>query len=117
MGGAISFLYAATYPDEVDLVISLDIVSPNVRDITKTVSVTGDNIDKFLKYEKLTFDNVPCYEYNEMIDIVLQAYNGSITRESAEILMKRGMKPALIPGKHYFSRDPRLKVNFVFFFN
>lgn len=110
MGGAISFLYAASYPDEVEFVISLDIVSPNVKDITQVVAITGDHIDKFLKYEKLTMDNVPCYEYSEMIDIVEEAYKGSITRESAEILMKRGMQPALIPGKHYFSRDPRLKV-------
>ncbi|XP_008217086.1 probable serine hydrolase isoform X1 [Nasonia vitripennis] len=111
LGGAISFLYAAAYPDEVQFVISLDIVSPSVRDITKTASITGDHIDKFLKYENLTLDNVPCYQYSEMLDIVEKAYGGSITRESAEILMKRGMQPALIPGKHYFSRDPRLKVS------
>lgn len=110
LGGAISFLYAASYPEEVEFVISLDIVSPNVRDITKTVSITGDSIDKFLKYESLTLDSVPCYEYSDMIDIVEKAHGGSITRESAEILMKRGMQPALVPGKHYFSRDPRLKV-------
>ena len=110
LGGAISFLYAASYPDEVELVISLDIVSPSVKDITKTVSITGPHIDKFLKFESLTLDNIPCYDYQHMIDIVFDAYNGSITRESAEILMKRGMQPALNPGKHYFSRDPRLKV-------
>ena len=114
LGGAISFLYAASYPNEVDFVISLDIVSPSVRDITQTVNITGDHIDKFLKYENLTLDSVPCYEYSQMIDIVEQAYNGSITRESAEILMKRGMQPSLIPGKHYFSRDPRLKVCIIF---
>lgn len=103
-------MYAASYPDEVDFVISLDIVSPSVRDVNKTAPITGSHIDKFLSYESLTLDNVPCYEYQEMIDIVFHAYKGGITRESAEILMKRGMQPALIPGKHYFSRDPRLKV-------
>ncbi|XP_058808679.1 probable serine hydrolase isoform X2 [Phymastichus coffea] len=111
LGGAISFLYAASYPNEVEFVISLDIVSPSVRDITKTATVTGDHIDKFLKFEKLTLDSVPCYEYSEMIKIVEDAYKGGITKESAEILMKRGMQPALNPGKHYFSRDPRLKVS------
>ncbi|XP_014237062.1 probable serine hydrolase isoform X2 [Trichogramma pretiosum] len=111
LGGAISFLYAASYPQEVEFVISLDIVSPSVKDVTKTVTITGDHIDKFLKFENLTLDSVPCYEYHEMIAIVEDAYKGSITKESAEILMKRGMQPALIPGKHYFSRDPRLKVS------
>jgi len=110
LGGAISFLYAASYPDEVDSLISLDIASPSVRDITKTVTITGDYIDKFLKYEALTLENVPCYDYNDMIDIVEKAYEGGITREGAEILMKRGMQPSYTKGKYYFSRDPRLKV-------
>lgn len=111
LGGAISFLYAASYPDEVDSLISLDIASPSVRDITKTVTITGDYIDKFLKYEALTLENVPCYEYDDMIDIVEKAYEGGITREGAEILMKRGMQPSYTKGKYYFSRDPRLKVS------
>lgn len=111
LGGAISFLYAASYPDEVDSLISLDIASPSVRDITKTVTITGDYIDKFLKYEALTLENVPCYNYDDMIDIVEKAYEGNITREGAEILMKRGMQPSYKKGKYYFSRDPRLKVS------
>lgn len=110
LGGAISFLYAASYPDEVDVVISLDIVSPSVKDVKKTAAVTGEYIDKFLKYELLTLDNVPCYEYNEMLEIVEKAHDGSITREGAKILMKRGMQPAYKKGEYYFSRDPRLKV-------
>ncbi|XP_032675106.1 probable serine hydrolase isoform X2 [Odontomachus brunneus] len=109
LGGAISFLYAASYPDEVDLLISLDIVSPSVKDVTKTTKISGDYIDRFLKYEEL--DSVPCYEYDEMLDIVHKGYDGSITRESAEILMKRGIRPAFLKGKYFFSRDPRLKVS------
>ncbi|XP_033213731.1 probable serine hydrolase isoform X2 [Belonocnema kinseyi] len=111
LGGAISFLYAASYPDEVDFVISLDIASPSVRDVTKSVEITGTFIDRFLKYENLTLDSVPCYEYKEMIDIVEDAYNGDITRESAEILMKRGMQKAPVLNHYYFRRDPRLKVS------
>ncbi|XP_018356851.1 PREDICTED: probable serine hydrolase [Trachymyrmex septentrionalis] len=111
LGGAISFLYAASYPDEVEFLISLDIASPSVRDVTKTAATTGEYIDRFLKYELLTLDNVPSYEYDEMIDIVEKAYDGSITREGAEILMKRGMQPAYKKDKYYFARDPRLKVS------
>lgn len=110
LGGAVSFLYAASYPDETEFVISLDIASPSVRDISKTVDITGDHIDKFLKFENLTLDSVPCYDYSDMIDIVHEAYKGGITRSSAEVLMKRGMQPALVSGKYSFCRDPRLKV-------
>ncbi|KYQ55685.1 putative serine hydrolase [Trachymyrmex zeteki] len=111
LGGAISFLYAASYPNEVDFLISLDIASPSVRDVKKTAASTGEYIDRFLKYELLTLDNVPSYEYDEMLKIVEKAYDGSITKEGAEILMKRGMQPAYKKDKYYFSRDPRLKVS------
>ncbi|XP_026828862.1 probable serine hydrolase isoform X2 [Ooceraea biroi] len=113
LGGAIGFLYAATYPNEVDFLISLDVVSPLVRNVEKIASLTGDYIDKFLKYDLLMLDCVPCYEYDDMITIVENAYEGSITREAAEILMKRGMQPAHERGKYYFSRDPKLKVSFL----
>ncbi|XP_071630611.1 probable serine hydrolase isoform X2 [Temnothorax longispinosus] len=111
LGGAISFLYAASYPNEVDALISLDIVSPSTMDIKKTAPLTGDYIDRFLKYELLTLDSVPCYDYDEMLEIVEQAYGGSITKKGAEILMKRGMQQAYKKDKYYFSRDPRLKVS------
>ncbi|XP_044583794.1 probable serine hydrolase isoform X1 [Cotesia glomerata] len=111
LGGAIGFLYAASYPDEVDLLISLDIASPTVKTIDKVVALTKDNVDKFLKYEQLTKESTPTYNYDEMLDIVMDAYGGSITRESAEILMRRGTEPSSTPGKHLFTRDPRLKVS------
>jgi len=113
LGGAIGFLYAASYPDEIDFLISLDIASPSVKNITKLASLTGDYIDKFLKYDLLTMDSVPCYEYNQMLKVVESAYEGSITREAAEILMKRGMQPSYKKDKYYFSRDPKLKVKLI----
>lgn len=84
--------------------------------MTKTTNITGEYIDKFLKYEALSLDSVPCYEYDEMLDIVHKGYDGSITKESAEILMKRGMGPAYSKGKYLFSRDPRLKVKYLLYY-
>lgn len=111
LGGAISFLYAASYPDEVEFMISLDIASPSVKDTTKTPRIIGDSIDKFLKYELLQSDGIPSYSYDEVLTIVEDAYKGSITKEGAMILMKRGLRPASEPERYYFSRDPRLKVS------
>ncbi|KAK9304763.1 hypothetical protein QLX08_003975 [Tetragonisca angustula] len=111
LGGAISFLYAASYPDEVEFMISLDIASPSVKDITKTPLIIGHSIDKFLKYELLQSDGIPSYSYDEVLTIVEDAYKGSITKEGAMILMKRGLRPASEPERYYFSRDPRLKVS------
>ncbi|XP_063228209.1 probable serine hydrolase isoform X2 [Bacillus rossius redtenbacheri] len=110
LGGAIGFLYAATFPDDIDKLVSLDIVSPAVREIPKIVGLTGQAIDRFLKYEHLTQDSIPCYDYDEMIDLVVDAYNGSLTRRSGEILMKRGMVSSTVGYGYHFSRDVRLKV-------
>lgn len=110
LGGAVSFLYAASYPDEVDFIISLDIAGPNVRDITKSPAQTAEMIEKFLKYETLDSDSIPSYTYQEVLDIVEIAYGGSITRDGAKILMKRGLRSSADPKRFYFARDPRLKV-------
>lgn len=113
LGGAIGFLYAASFPEEITKLVQLDIVSPSVRNITKIVEATGSAIDRFLKYENLPADSMPCYEYEEMLDIVVDAYEGALTRESAEVMMIRGMAPVPTEnGKKLFKfcRDTRLKV-------
>lgn len=45
-----------------------------------------------------------------MIDLVADAYKGSVTRESCEVLMKRGMAPSPNGKGYHFARDVRLKV-------
>ncbi|KAK3909366.1 putative serine hydrolase [Frankliniella fusca] len=117
MGGAVGFLYAASFPDDIEKLISLDIASPTIRDTESVVNITGVSIDRFLKYESLTEDAMPCYTKDEMIDLVLDAYQGAITRKSAEILMIRGMSPIPHTQKNIlkkegflFARDVRLKV-------
>uniref|UniRef100_A0A182VSV4 AB hydrolase-1 domain-containing protein n=1 Tax=Anopheles minimus TaxID=112268 RepID=A0A182VSV4_9DIPT len=113
LGGALSFMYAASFPDEVDRFISIDIAGPTVRDHHKTAASTGDCIDKFLHYETLPESKMPCYGYDEMIDLVLAAYDGSVDYDSVEVLMRRGMglAPAHFNKEGYhFARDLRLKV-------
>lgn len=122
LGGAIGFLYAGTFPDDIEKLISIDIVSPAVRNIAKSVEDTGPSIDKFLKYESLSEDDMPCYSYDEMVDLVFDAYNGSLTRESSEVLMKRGMAHVPNTKKHnndgfLFCRDVRLKVSLMGYFS
>lgn len=119
LGGALAFMYAASFPDEVHRLISIDMAGPAVRDLQRTAAGTGAAIDRALKYETLHPSKVPCYEYNEMIDIVVEAHAGSVDRIGAEALMRRGMHE-VIPqnGKqdgatpiYHFSRDLRLKVS------
>lgn len=113
LGGALSFMYAASFPDDVAQFISIDLAGPTVRCHKKNAQMTGSCIDKALMYETLPESKLPCYKYDEMIDLVVDAYGGSIDRDSAVILMKRGMskvsKRECEVGYH-FARDLRLKI-------
>lgn len=120
LGGALSFMYAAAFPDDVVKFISIDIAGPPIRSHKKNAGATGDAIDKFLKYETLPISKTPCYKYDDMVDVVVDAYTGSIDREAAKILMRRGMgtlKTNKDPANskqddvYHFSRDLRLKVS------
>lgn len=114
LGGALSFMYAASFPDDVDRFISIDLYGPTVRCLKKYASMTGACLDKMLSYENLPLSKLPCYSYEEMIKLVMDAYGGSIDRESAEILMIRGMSSApkhISKDGYFFSRDLRLKVS------
>lgn len=113
LGGALSFMYASCFPEDVDKLIMIDIAGPTVRDQEKIAKSVGPSIDKLLHYETLSLSKTPCYEYEEMIDLVVDAYEGSVTRDSVKILMKRGMAMApkeLHRNGFHFVRDLRLKV-------
>lgn len=113
LGGALSFMYASCYPKEVEKLIMIDIAGPTIRDQKKIASSVGPSIDKMLQYETLSPAKMPCYEYEEMIDLVVDAYEGSVNRESVKILMQRGMASApkeLHKNGFHFVRDLRLKV-------
>uniref|UniRef100_A0A1A9VH29 AB hydrolase-1 domain-containing protein n=1 Tax=Glossina austeni TaxID=7395 RepID=A0A1A9VH29_GLOAU len=114
LGGALSFMYAASFPNDVDKFISIDIAGPTVRNTERLVNNTGVAIDKFLDYEDLALSKVPCYSYKEMVKLVVEAYDGSVDEECVQILLKRGMETApqlLDRSGYHFVRDVRLKVS------
>lgn len=120
LGGAVCFMYAASFPDDVAQFISIDLYGPSIRDLKKNARMTGHCIDKALEYEVLPTTKLPCYTYDEMVSLAMDAYNGSIDHEAAKILMIRGMNEA--PKNHskdgyFFSRDLRLKVSILALFS
>uniref|UniRef100_A0A0A9ZHH3 Putative serine hydrolase n=1 Tax=Lygus hesperus TaxID=30085 RepID=A0A0A9ZHH3_LYGHE len=111
LGGAVGFMYASVYPEEVDKLVSLDIACPRVSQPKTLMKGFPACIDNFLKYENLPPSSQPCYEMEEMLGIAEAGYKGSVGRPGLEILMRRGMKPAAgSTNKFLFSRDVRLKV-------
>ncbi|KAJ9591690.1 hypothetical protein L9F63_001777, partial [Diploptera punctata] len=108
LGGSLAFLYAASYPEETDAIICLDVASPAFLDNSTIVDITGRSIDKFLKYENLTEKEVPYYPYEEMLEIMMQGHGGSLTLESGELMMKRGARWDPKTNYYLFTRDVRL---------
>ncbi|XP_039296412.1 probable serine hydrolase [Nilaparvata lugens] len=46
-----------------------------------------------------------------MVQIAMDAHNGSLTKQSCQTMMKRGMQPSRQNSREFmFTRDPRLKV-------
>lgn len=115
LGGGIAFLYAAVYPDDVKKYVSLDIAGPFAKSPSTTMDMMGGSVDKFLDYESKTVDQMPCYGYEDMLGLVEDAYNRTVSREGCEIMLKRGMKPAGHKEGYLFTRDIRLKVAFLGF--
>lgn len=107
LGGIISFLYAAIYPDQVEFLIKIDVAGPSFKPIRTVVNGMHKRIDMFLKVEQDS--SLQSYEYDQMVEIIDERFDRSMTRESIEIWLKRGSKPAS-NGKFYFTMDERVKV-------
>jgi len=111
LGGALTFMYAASFPTEVEKLINIDIAGPTVRGTQRMAEGTGRALDKFLDYETLPESKQPCYSYDEMIKLVLDAYDGSVDEPSVRVLMNRGMRHNPSKNGYLFARDLRLKVS------
>jgi pimeloyl-ACP methyl ester carboxylesterase len=116
LGGTIGFMYAATFPQDIEKLICIDIAGPAVRSLPYFAQQTGRIVDQFLAYENLKEDGVPSYTHDEMLKLMLEAYKGALTKESCEIMLKRGALPMASDSIDVkddifrFSRDSRLKI-------
>ena len=61
LGAAIGFLYAASYPDDTEMLISIDTVAPVIFDPSEIVKNTGPNIDKLVLFY-IYFVYIKCYQ-------------------------------------------------------
>jgi pimeloyl-ACP methyl ester carboxylesterase len=122
LGGALSFMYASIFNNETDVskLIMIDIAGPTVRDQKQLSENAATCIDRMLQYENYPITKIPSYNYEDSIDIVVDAYDGSVGREGVKTLMIRGMAPApkhLNKEGYHFARDLRLKVSTLAMFN
>lgn len=125
MGAAIGIFYTCLFPTYVERVITLDIIKPLTFPAAKLAEKTREGIDSFLQLEgkncphpsespkpvdKSSF--IPTYDHDTAVQKLISAHSifGLITKDAAEVLLKRGSKPSpQDPEKVFFTRDNRLK--------
>ena len=117
LGAAVGVWYSAIFPEDVDRLISIDLVNVGPVTLDKHAKKSKESVLSGIKtFKKLSAQGQeePTYEY---IDAVARAFmanqyahgNDSITQESVETLMKRGLKPTS-DGTYTWSADLRLRV-------
>ena len=64
--------------EEIKKLISIDINGPTGRSIDHQAATTAWALNTFLDYETLPESKVPCYTYDEMIKLLLDAYDTAL---------------------------------------
>lgn len=111
LGGICGFFYAALYPSNLDLFIALDSFEPY---IIEQVGLMKVNVESLLNEQDRMRDEHESeprsYDYEELLDKVVQGSHSSVDRESAKYLLTRNMKKSTkYPKKYYFNYDRRLR--------
>lgn len=116
MGSISSFIFAAMFPDKVDMVIALDTLKQQIRSAKMTVKLLqyrGEHVLVADKWKRNADSEPPSYTYDELIERVVLGSMQSIDRDKAKYLIERGVKKSeKYPDKYYFSRDIRIKYMF-----
>ena len=115
-----AFVFAALFPDKVDLLISLDVLKPITRSADKIIEYYGERIEASLKVERRMRDKTepPCYEWDQLVERLHTGTDKSVDVEACKFLLQRNTKPSEHePHKYYFSRDSRLKTSLFYAFS
>lgn len=108
MGGGAAMLYGGTFPEKVKKVIMVDLIKPVATPAEHQPERTARGIRELLKAEAKIGKYLHCYEYNCIVNKLIEGYNSSITEEAAKVLLKRGSVKHP-NGLYSFNYDPRLK--------
>jgi pimeloyl-ACP methyl ester carboxylesterase len=92
-GSVVAFVYSALFPDDVDTYVAIDCVRAlTVVQKEDLLDRIRYSLDKTLaKEQRLAFDP-PSYTYEELREMVHNGSRKSLSLESCDILLQRGMK-------------------------
>lgn len=108
-GAAICFMFAVTYPAEVDFLICLDLLKiPHIENLH---NVRGQTVDYFIKLS-LQAEMPPLnYTWEELTQGYFKGTDKSVDLDKVHYILKRNTRPSENePGKFVLIRDPRIKL-------
>lgn len=112
MSAQLGYYYAGSFPDKIDMLISLDVLKPHSKASEKMVNDISRRIEAMLLHDARTESDSkpPCYAYEDLINRLHEGTFKSVTKEAAPYLLNRNIAPSTSePSKFYFTRDNRLK--------
>lgn len=110
MSGGSTFAYTSLYPNEVDLLICIDGITPS--GIKKPVETSIKEINNFLKYDlqNSSGKTPPSYSFNKLEKLLHEGSFKSIDLNKCKYILERNIRPSKDDGnKFYIARDIRLK--------
>lgn len=119
LGSHLSFLFACIYSHQIESLISIDLEYPIGRGIQNWDAILASSIEESFKYEYTHDDDpttnlrVPVYSEGDAIKRLMDGHSNSLTKSSAQILLKRGATKQR--WGYTFNRDLRLRTVFVEF--
>jgi len=107
MGANIGLLYGSIYPQGIERLILLDLIKPIVLPLPWHTQVTAEAIEMFLRLEKKKQKGKQkSYQMEELVSRYVNANQGTISNESAKILMERGSE--VVENGYGYSYDPQM---------
>lgn len=119
LGGHYSFLFSCIYSHQVESLISIDCEHPISSGTQNWDVFLANSIEEIFKHEYTFSDDpttnirVPVYSHEDAIKRLMDAHSNSLTKDSAEVMLKRGGTKQR--WGYTFNRDLRLKTIFVEF--
>lgn len=112
LGAMVSYMFASSFPDRCDMVISVDIIKPDTLSKTYELKFLLRDINYLYVSDVRNQNNSepPSYTYDELIQKRLASKEFPMDGESVPFLLYRGVRQSRKePNKYYFSCDGRLK--------
>lgn len=94
LGDAVALIYAATYPTDVDMYVSLDTLVPAPADADAELKAAGPLVDELLDAEEKMEKAVNGVPRDQLLQELLAGRGGSLNRHAAETLLRRGAEGA-----------------------